>query len=242
MPITGWRLTRRCGILVAAVAAATVATAGIAAASPASMAVHHATVTARHIAIQRTFAVPAGSGSVTVSAGSAHAMVTRNPDASPDITISCTLTVFNPLFYSGEPYGEGVEGTAEIECTGVVSELYIEVGLFYQGTLVSETYNENYDTTLVSDGAEYPYAEGYYETAAIGTVYYPAGYSPSTGNVGGDSPEVFIDVYRVGAPRVAGRHSPPRGQPGLDCAAPRLSCAGGGRRAGRGAAGAGALR
>jgi hypothetical protein len=193
MLFTAWRLMRRCGILVPAVAAVAVATAGMAAASPVSPAVHHATVTARHVAIQRTFTVPAGTGSVRVSAGSAHAVVTRNPDASPDITISCTLTVFNPFFYSGEPYGEGVEGTAEIECTGVVSELYIEVGLFYQGNLVSETYNENYDSTVISDGAEYPYAEGYYETAAIGTIYYPAGYSPSTGSVSGYSPEVFID-------------------------------------------------
>ncbi|MBC3841411.1 hypothetical protein GXW82_17180 [Streptacidiphilus sp. 4-A2] len=42
----------------------------------------------------------------------------RSAEDSPDTTINCTLTVYNPFFAEGGSYGEAVEATAEAECTG----------------------------------------------------------------------------------------------------------------------------
>jgi hypothetical protein len=177
-------------------AAAALAITCTAAASPVAQAASvpapgfHLDLSALHIATRETFTLPAGTRSISASAGQAHVRIVRPAD-SPMITISCQLTVYDPA-YEGTTNGEF--GTANIECNLPVEEIYLVVALLEYSSVVSENANENYSSSSLSVVTTYGFSPGTYQTGAAGTVYFPAGYSPSSGSVGPDySPSMYIE-------------------------------------------------
>src|SRR5580658_1901172 len=137
------RLLRAGGaIATAAAAASTLAFTGTAMAGPparATMAAHAPAAGARP-AEARTFAIPARPGRYSLSADGARALVVRNATNSPMTTIECTLSVTNPVYTTNQDYGPAVEGSAEVQCTATVSELYVGAGIYYNGTLEYSSY------------------------------------------------------------------------------------------------------
>lgn len=98
---------------------------------------------------------------------------------SPRTSISCTLTAHNPT-YAGAPYGQ--YGTSTVQCTGVVQQIYLTTGLYYDGSLYVDSVTQTGDTFSSANGAtQYsPSLEGAWTTGAIATITYPSGYTPAT--------------------------------------------------------------
>lgn len=152
----------------------------------------HVTAVVSHGEAEKTFTIPARPGRYSLSAGSAHAVVVRRATNSPLTTITCTLSVTNPQYIAGPPYGQNVEGSAETDCTATVSVLYVGVGLYFNGTLGNDSYAENFNVSTTSVLTKVDYVAGYYQDGAVATIEYPAGYSPSSQNIG---PIYSSDVY-----------------------------------------------
>ena len=144
-------------------AAATLAAGALTALGPTAEA---ATPQAPHGSSQTVLVIPAG-GHVTTSVGSARVGVVGAPTA----TATCTLTVTTPFRYYGGPYGGGEEGLASIQCNLAVTQLFIEVGLFRNGTQVTYNSKNNYSNSFINVDTEYPVSAGSYYTGADGTQY-----------------------------------------------------------------------
>jgi hypothetical protein len=136
-----------------------------------------------HAAYRETIAVPAGAAVSVGPNGSLRISASRSEVAKP-ATITCTLTVYPPTFAEGEPYGEDIYATADIECTGVVSELQISVGIFQPyGPILASNSASASNTLQVNVVTVYPYSEGYYYSTAVGNVNgssFTEVYSPDT--------------------------------------------------------------
>lgn len=161
-------------IVAAFAAAAALGLSPAADAATAGAATAHLSAIAGHAGTQETFTLPAGVNSFSTSSGAATVAVTRSTKASPDTTITCTLSVTNPLYYTGS--SSGVESFADLSCTGgVLAEAFIEVGMYYGGSLVSYSYQYFYSVInadlLVTSGD----SPGYYQAGAVATLYQPAG-------------------------------------------------------------------
>jgi hypothetical protein len=135
-----------------------------------------------HAATRETFTIPAGTDTFSASAGSTHVTVTRSATVSPDATITCNLVVNPPFYYQGSPNGE--EGIASITCNLSAAEIYIEVGLYENGSLVSYHSNEVYSTNFATVDTTASASPGDYKTGGVATVYAPAGDTPATSNYG----------------------------------------------------------
>ncbi len=191
------RLLRRCASLsAAATVVGILAMAGTAMASTLVRTVHpealvsHVPVGVSHIAVQKTFAIPARAGRYSLSDGSAQALVVRKITNSPMTTISCTLSVTNPQYFQSTE--AVVEGSAEVQCSATVSVLYVGVGLYFDGSLVNDSYAENFNVAVTSVETNYQYVAGYYQDGAVATIEFPSGYSPPSENLG----EIYSsDVY-----------------------------------------------
>ncbi len=134
----------------------------------------------QRIATRYTYTIPAGTHAFSAPGGAFR--VVTSPSVSPHTSISCTLTIGTPV-YEGSLYG--VYGTASVSCTAAVQELYIITALFYDGSEVAETYGETSPGfSSVSKTTSYNGPDGTYQTGADAEIWYPAGYSPSTGTVG----------------------------------------------------------
>lgn len=135
---------------------------------------------APRIASQHTFTVPAGTSTFSAPGGSFR--VVTSPSISPRTTITCTLTVGIPVY---ENNVEGVYGTASVSCSAPVEQLYIITAIYFDGSLAAETYGETSPgESSMSKTTSYNGGEGYYTTGADAEIWYPSGYSPSTGMVG----------------------------------------------------------
>ncbi|MGV9312146.1 hypothetical protein ACWDR0_08110 [Streptomyces sp. NPDC003691] len=130
---------------------------------------------------QYTFTVPQGVTSYRTGAGAASAGIVRTA-AQAQSAIDCTLTASNPFRYWGGPYGGGVQGLASVNCTGTVQQISVTVGLYRYGNLVSYRTRSTYGNYIGGATTEYPYSAGQYQTGAVGTVWFPAGYSPPSGS------------------------------------------------------------
>jgi hypothetical protein len=168
----------RGGIALTAAAALTVTTAlGVAPSAQAASvrpAASHMSVSVGRTGTRETFVLPAGVKSFSSFTGAASVAVTRSAKESPDTTITCTLSVTNPLYFTGS--SSGVESFADLSCTGgVLAEAFIEVGMYYGGSLVDYSYQYFYsviNANLLVTSGDTP---GYYQAGAISTLYEPAG-------------------------------------------------------------------
>ncbi|MEU9605632.1 hypothetical protein [Streptomyces sp. NPDC048057] len=159
-------------------AAGTLASGGSAQAAPAASG--GSAGLAPSVAAQQTFTLPKGVTSHRAGTGAASASIVRTP-AQARSTINCTLTATNPFRYWGGPFGGGVQGIASVSCTGIVQQISVTVGLYRYNSLVSVRTRSSYGNTIGNATTEYPYSAGQYQTGAVATVYFPAGYNPPSG-------------------------------------------------------------
>lgn len=127
----------------------------------------------------QTLAVPKGTSRTTVEL---HATVMK---AGPDVGILCTENIQYPHKSTHVPENVNVVGT--LECTAPVSELVLNVGLYYNHVLVSQSgpvtvYGSSYDQATAATAC----VNGLYGGAAHGYVVFPPGF---VGN--GQLPVVF---------------------------------------------------
>ncbi|MEO6703490.1 MAG: hypothetical protein ABIP57_18635 [Jatrophihabitantaceae bacterium] len=155
-----YSITRLGGRLLPAALAITVAATALLAGSPHAQA---ASLPANTLTGHTVLVVPAGR-TVSATVGASHLRVVGSTTAT-----TCTFNVFTPFRYYGGPYGGGEEGIANIQCAGNVSQLFIEVGLFKNGTQVTYNSNTSSFTNLVVVDTEYPVSAGNYYTGADGT-------------------------------------------------------------------------
>ncbi|MDI5973499.1 hypothetical protein POF50_029860 [Streptomyces sp. SL13] len=148
-------------------AAAALAALGVAAA-PAAVA---APAVPRHLAGHTsTFTVPAGRRSVTDTAGGASVTVVPSSQTSPKATVNCTLTVNNPYLSGGY-----VEGQAVVNCTGVVAQIQIAVGLYYNGNLMNSGTETVPSTMSTGWYVQYPVQSGQWQTGALADISWTTG-------------------------------------------------------------------
>jgi len=181
-------LSRLCAV-AAGLAAVTVTMAGMTASGAQAATIHRSTqVTASsHSALARlsaagTFTIPAGTRSRTFGSRGAHITVIKSATRTPQ-TINCTVDPETPAVYSGEPYGGGEYGVAEVDCSAVVYEIEVEVALFRNGVQVTYNSNTEYETTEASAVTDYPLSPGDYATAAEGIITATYGGSATTSPV-----------------------------------------------------------
>ncbi len=106
-------------------------------------------------------------------------------------TVTCTIYADNPFTYSGEPYGQGVEGLTYVECTGVVYALEVEAEIYNDnnGEYWLSGYNTQYDTLEHGNNADAPLSAGYWQTCGGAYVWWT---STSDTFIDTCSPETLI--------------------------------------------------
>ena len=97
-------------------------------------------------------------------------------------TITCALQVNYPHLSTHVPGTVNV--TASTTCTAPVTYINMKVGLYYNGTLVTQNSFSGYNTTEVDGNAAAPCQNGTYTGAATAAVTFPPGYEPSPQNLG----------------------------------------------------------
>jgi hypothetical protein len=169
----GRRWLRRAGIAAVVLAASSVT------ALPSAVA--HATTAPRpHAAasaLAKTVAPSAGPAAIRLTAGAAHATVSK-PALS---IISCTLQVNDP-HKSGHVPGT-INVTATIQCSQAVTALYIAVRLYYISSNgneyeVASGSNSNSGKSFIQGNAATSCFNGTFAADANGTITSPPGYSP----------------------------------------------------------------
>jgi hypothetical protein len=92
----------------------------------------------------------------------------------PNQSVSCTIYTDNPFTYSGEPYGQGVEGIAYVDCTGTVYAIEVEAEIYYDndGDYWLSGYRTEYDTLYAANNADAPLSEGYWQTCGGAYVWW----------------------------------------------------------------------
>jgi hypothetical protein len=125
-------------------------------------------------------------GIATTALGSTAQAATVRP-ATP----TCTLTSDNPFSYSGEPYGEGVEGLAQVHCTGTVYKLQIEAEIYNDstGAYALSGWNTVYGNLQAGENAEEPLSAAYWQTCGGAYVWWT---STSDTYYTNCSPETYI--------------------------------------------------
>lgn len=133
------------------------------------------------------YAISAQSSARTASA-TAHAAGLAG--VRPNTT-SCTIYPSNPLAYSGEPYGQGVEGLAQVQCTGVVYAIQVEAEIYddNNGNYALSSWNTQYSTLQAGANAEYPRSSGYWQTCGAAYVWWT---STTYSYITGCSPQTWI--------------------------------------------------
>ena len=135
--------------------------------------------------------VSVSAASVASSAASTVASSARSKvrtAASLEDIITCELYLDLPHQSTHNPANANVIGGDE--CTQLMDELYLTVGLYYNATstndmaLVARTYWQDADEAGISGNAAAPCRSGYYMGGVLATEYFPAGYEPSPQDAG----------------------------------------------------------
>lgn len=127
-----------------------------------------------------------------VSPAVASVSVTHTLTTAPYSTVTCTLNASTPLRYYGGAYpGGGVEAIAQVQCTGTVSTIAVQVALVKNNSVVAVSpVRYSYSTNLGGQTTDTPHGLGTYITAAVAGVTFQDGYywaSPEA-----DSASVYI--------------------------------------------------
>ena len=86
---------------------------------------------------------------------------------------SCTLSATLPnRWYGGS--GGGEQAFGNLNCSHVMPEIYIAVGLYRNGSLVASTDSDRFSTTFANAfPSKSPHTSGTYESGAIAAVLWP---------------------------------------------------------------------
>lgn len=102
--------------------------------------------------------------------------------AAPQSVINCEENIQYPHKSTHVPENVNVVGT--ITCSAPVSELVLNVGLYYNGVLIAQSGSVTaYGTTFVQANAATRCRNGTYGGGAHGYVYFPPGYEPPVGQL-----------------------------------------------------------
>jgi hypothetical protein len=118
---------------------------------------------------------------------SGRGLTVKGPDA-----VSCQIYYDAPFMYSGEPYGEGVEGLSYVQCTGgTVYALEVEAEIYYDntGSYWLSGYSTQYDTSDYGNDVDAPLSAGDWQTCGGAYVWWT---STSDTFIDICSPETYI--------------------------------------------------
>ncbi len=150
------------GLLVGAGAAALLTVAGapvaLAAAPPA------AAQPADHVG---TFAVPAGSGGVTVRVDGASVTVVRPAHVSPDDLTTCTVSVNKPALAAGG----NVSGSTIITCNGEAASINVVAALYLGGSLIASNNTTKVNAYGAAVSVQAAYQSGSWKTGGLCTYF-----------------------------------------------------------------------
>lgn len=131
----------------------------------------------------KTVRLPAGTTVARIGMGAVRATVIK----SDDDAISCELVVEIPHHLRGGLGGGDVSVLGSLSCTGTVAELSIDVALYHDDALVTQSSSTEFGvqaidaTAIVGCGDD-----GDYEGGVTGYVQYPTGYDPPSSDFGGE--------------------------------------------------------
>jgi len=146
-------------------------------------------------------ATPTGAGSTSSHAVTALARTASAPimirgrtftitrPNSADTT-NCTITADNPFMYSGEPYGEGVEGLASVSCTGYVYAIEVDAEIYNDnlGEAWWSGWDVDYDAIEYGNNAEAPLNSGYWQACGYAYIWWTSSSeSPEIGYCTGET-------------------------------------------------------
>lgn len=186
-------------VLLAAAGPATAATAAADSATPPQLASQADTPAPDNVTASATptaattITLPAGARAAHIRLGAAAATVIRSGAVASLSVITCTLAVQYPHKSTHVPENVNVVGT--ITCSAPVSELAINVGLYFNNVLVAEGSNDNFGSSFISGSAAKLCVNGTYRGGDTGAVLFPPGYQPPSSNFGGQevySPPIVI--------------------------------------------------
>ncbi len=131
-------------------------------------------------AMEETVMLSASATVAHLGFGATDATVTK---AATDSEITCQLKANNPHNSTHVP--GTVNMVATIICTGPVSQLSINAGLYYNGSLIATGSKSNSGSATVQANAATSCVSGTYQGGATGSVVFPSGYEPPTSNFNG---------------------------------------------------------
>lgn len=106
-------------------------------------------------------------------------------------TITCTITVQNPHKSSHVPGTINV--ISRVQCTAPVAGIASALGLYWNySTLVSSNSATNTGVAALQINTTTPCVNGTYDALGLATIFFPAGYTPPTGDIGAWSSAVSI--------------------------------------------------
>ncbi|HLJ98374.1 MAG TPA: hypothetical protein VKU39_00545 [Streptosporangiaceae bacterium] len=140
-----------------------------------------------------TVRLPAGATVAHIRLGASQATVVRSGTVAPLSVITCTLAIQYPHKSTHVPENVNVVGT--ITCSAPVSELAIDVGLYFNNVLVAQGSNNNFGSAFLQGNAAKLCVNGSYRGGDTGAVLFPPGYEPPSSNFGGQ--EVFSPAVLV---------------------------------------------
>jgi hypothetical protein len=159
-----WKVSRKTtgAVAVLAIATTVMATPAAMAATARPLAAH-ASASADFTSARESVTIPAGAAVFHGSAGSARFTIISSPDMRPP-TFTCTVDAEPAM---GTSTG-GEEGIADIECNQTVSEIFLTVYLYENGTVVSSNSVEGHSTNAAEADTLYGPSPGTYYVGAAG--------------------------------------------------------------------------
>jgi hypothetical protein len=145
-------------------------------------------VASEHVTSELKLTIQPGSDSLSTSIGGAQVKIVRAAGSSPDTAVQCTAFASNVTYFTGNTSGE--QGFGEVNCPVVVAEIFVESGLYENGSLVNYNYAYAYNTIQAETLVTAPPSTGWYQMGTVGEAWQPAG------TVGWETPaEVYGGQY-----------------------------------------------
>jgi len=145
-------------------------------------------VASGHVTSELKLTIQPGSHSLSTSIGGAQVKIVRAAGSSPNTAVQCTAFASNVTYFTGNTSGE--QGFGEVNCPVVVAEIFVESGLYENGSLVSHNSAYAYNTIQAETLVTAPPSTGWYQMGTVGEAWQPAG------TVGWETPaEVYGGQY-----------------------------------------------
>jgi hypothetical protein len=126
-------------------------------------------------------AVQASTPPPTVTSTTSTSTVTPALKGVGPTTITCTAIANNP--HNSSHVGGTVNFVGSIKCTAPVASLRMTVSLHWDGYVQGSKSNSNAGKASLSNNVAAACTSGGWQGSTVGTVTFPAGYTPHSGTV-----------------------------------------------------------